>query len=138
MTLYKESMMTSDKIPLKSELVPCDPHIGETVDPDTSDGYHTFKELYEHRNLLFITMCHLIPSQAWRANNHDDGTHYEGYFIAGLRLPCGDISYHLEDKYWKLMDGMGIKTTNKAPKRDGHTSQDVIARLRAWIEVHTT
>jgi len=35
-----------------------------------SDGYHSFNELYEHRNLLFINLMRSNPEISWRANNH--------------------------------------------------------------------
>lgn len=100
---------------------------------NVSDGYHTFDELYEHRNLLFIALMKSNPKLSWRANNHHDGTNYEGWFIAGMHLPTGDISYHLPNSMWELLDYSGVETTNKAPEWDGHTSQDVVERLRKFL-----
>jgi hypothetical protein len=97
-----------------------------------SDGYHTFDELYEHRVLLFINLMRSNPAISWRANNHEDGTMFDGWFIAGMHLPTGDISYHLPGRMWTLIDNSGIQTTNKAPKWDGHTPVDVVNRLAAW------
>lgn len=77
-------------------------------------------------------MCS-YPKISWRANNHEDGTMYDGWFVAGMHLPTGDISYHLPVRLWKYLDGYGIKTTNKAPKFDGHTSSDVLNRLIKFI-----
>ena len=98
---------------------------------DTSDGYHTFNELYEHRIALFIALMKSHPKISWRANNHEDGTMFNGWFIAGMHLSSGDISYHLPINKWELLDNTGIATTNKAPKWDGHTPQDVIKRLNS-------
>lgn len=100
------------------------------VTGDTSDGYHTFNELYEHRALLFIMLAKQNYGKAWRAKLHEDGTMYDGYFIAGIHTPEGDITYHLEEKYWNDMNGM--VTLTYADKYDGHTSQDVAKRLRRW------
>ena len=105
----------------------------EIKDTSPSDGYHTMQELYHHRFLLFMALCQQMSNIAWRANNHDDGTCYTGYFIAGIDLPAGTITYHLPDKYWEFLDNCGIKTTNKAPKWDGHTSEDVLTRLKECI-----
>lgn len=98
-----------------------------------SDGYHTFEELYSHRYMLFICLMKSNPSISWRANNHDDGSSFTGYFIAGMELPTGNISYHLPIGYWNHLDYSGIRTSNKAPKWDGHTSEDVVNRLNRWI-----
>lgn len=73
------------------------------------------------------------PEISWRANNDDAGTNYENYFVAGMHLPTGDISYHLPAWMWRMLDGKGISTTNKAPKWDGHTPEDVLNRLKEWI-----
>jgi hypothetical protein len=96
---------------------------------DISDGYHTFGELYEHRFALFIALIKCYPKLSWRANNNDDGEGYAGWFVAGIHLPTGDISYHLPVDRWKDLDNLGLPTTNCAPKWDGHTSLDVINRL---------
>lgn len=97
-----------------------------------SDGYHTFDELYEHRCYLFAALMRSNPTISWRANNHDDGTMFDGWFIAGMHLPTGDITYHLPIDMWESLDGVGIATSNKAPKWDGHNPSDVVERLKNW------
>jgi len=108
---------------------------GKKVNPangETSDGYHTFSELYDHRHALFIALMRTHSAISWRANNHDDGSNYKGYFVAGMHLPTGDISYHLPNDLWTQLDNTGIATSNLAPKWDGHTSNDVVSRLIKW------
>ena len=101
-----------------------------------SDGYHSFDELfdelYDHRCHLFVALMRSNPSMAWRANNHNDGTMFDGGFIAGMHLPTGDISYHLPVGMQTLLDGKNIATRNKSPKWDGHTAADTVKRLAAW------
>ena len=97
-----------------------------------SDGYHSFGELYEHRHMLFIALLLYNKDIAWRSLYHDDGSCYEGWFVAGLDLPTGQITYHLPLRLWSMLDS--IKTLKKAPKYDGHTSKDVINRLEEWIK----
>lgn len=104
------------------------------VTGETSDGYHTFNELYEHRHALFIALMRSHPEISWRANNHHDGSGMDGWFIAGMRLPTGDISYHLPNLHWTSLDGRGIPTSNRAPYEwDGHKSDDVVKRLFGWM-----
>ena len=102
-----------------------------------SDGYHTFDELYDHRCLNFL-LAHALWHQAalphsgaWKSRKHHDGSGFEGWFIAGLTLPAGSISYHIPDKYWDLCKGHELET---APEWDGHTSADVIERLERWLK----
>lgn len=97
-----------------------------------SDGYHTFDELYEHRCHLFVALMRSHPDMAWRSMKHADGTMFEGWFIAGMRLPTGDISYHLPSAMWDTLDSAAILTIDTAPKWDGHTASDVVDRLSAW------
>lgn len=52
------------------------------------------------------------------------------WFIAGLQLPTGQVSYHLPLDYWYQLDG--IPTHDRAPEWDGHTPADVPVRLLAW------
>ena len=101
---------------------------------EVSDGYHTFDELYDHRCHLFIALMRSNSSISWRANNHEDGTMYQGWFVAGMNLPTGTISYHLPSWMWKMLDGCGMGTVNNAPAWDGHTPEDVIKRLALWLE----
>jgi hypothetical protein len=101
---------------------------------EKSDGYHTFNELYDHRCHLFVALMRSNPGISWRANNHEDGTTYENWFVAGMHLPTGDISYRLPSWMWEMLDGKGIATTNKAPKWDGHTDSYVVKRLAEWFK----
>lgn len=98
-----------------------------------SDGFHTFDELYEHRHALFIALMKSHPKISWRANNHDDGSIFPGWFIAGMFLPTGNITYHLPMKAWADLDGIGIVTSLDAPKWDGHNANEVVQRLKAWV-----
>ena len=100
---------------------------GETG--EVSDGYHTFNELYEHRHALFIALSRTRLDLCWRSKLDSSGKGMEGWFLAGMCLPTGDISYHLPDRLWELLDE--ARTIDHAPKWDGHTSVDVIARLKA-------
>ena len=99
---------------------------------DVSDGHHTFSELYEHRHLLFINLMLSHPQLSWRAYLNDDGTYNEGMFLGGMKLPSGQVSYHLPLRFWPRLDNRGIETTNRAPVWDGHSTQDVIQRLVRW------
>lgn len=101
------------------------------VDPaNVSDGYHTIAELYDHRCALFCALMRAMPGRAWRSRMHFDGSSFDGWFIAGVKLPSGDVTYHLPERLW---DGLeGIKALDGAPEWDGHTSVDVIARLLKW------
>lgn len=99
------------------------------------DGYHTFEELYDHRITLFIALCRWMSgftdrTVAWRSKLHNDGTSLPGWFILGISKTFGhQITYHLPNERWD--DTEFAETLKKAPKWDGHTSDDVIERLKS-------
>lgn len=96
-----------------------------------SDGFHSFNELYDHRCLLFVALMKAFPKMSWRSLRHEDGSFHEGWFIAGMRTPKGDISYHLPESMYFMLEN--IETRDRAPKWDGHTSADVIDRISDWV-----
>lgn len=111
----------------------------------TSDGYHTFDELYEHRVLLFINLidsenawleefgCRNDDRLPWWSEYHDDGTRFDNYIIAGFKNKNEQmITYHMHEKYIPLLKR--IRKLERAPKWDGHTSEDVIKRLTEHAE----
>ena len=120
-----------------------------------SDGFHSFKELYEFRKVynaalfnewarewhdkeevakkgFFVTANLILPKydvhKSWK---HNDGElcFEGGWFIVVANLPSGQISNHYEAKDWHLFK---IPEAPKAKyKFDGHTPQDVIDRLKS-------
>lgn len=94
---------------------------------DTSDGCHTFNELYHHRAVLFSVVCNEQPDIAWKSKRHHDGTMYDGMFIVGINTPEGQATYHYYiDPYWELFR---IKELEYAPEWDGHTPDEAIRRI---------
>lgn len=93
-----------------------------------SDGQHTFGELYEHRAKLFSVICNQenISEKAWKSKLHSNGDMFPNYFIVGIETPEGQATYHYEMKYWDLFK---VKELEKAPKWDGHTSEQAINRI---------
>lgn len=119
-----------------------------------SDGYHTFKELYEFRKMynsaLFnewaknymdrveaiekgaITTANMVFP---KYNVHKSWKHYDGelcfgggWFIVSAMLPTGLISNHYEAKDWDLFQ---VPEVDKALfEFDGHTGTDVLERLK--------
>lgn len=112
---------------------------------DTSDGYHTFDELYEHRTGLLAALCNLwaavlegeglevdpryVIFKSW---HHHDGEMYDGMFIVGIN--CSEVigkrakwaTWHCEAEWW---DRFAIPEADCAPEWDGHTPAEALARL---------
>lgn len=94
---------------------------------ETSDGYHTFNELYHHRATLFSVICNSRPELAWKSKLHHDGTMYDGMFIVGIETPEGQATYHYDiDPYWEMFS---VQELPKAPEWDGHTPAQAIERI---------
>lgn len=123
------------------EFIPC-------VPGKTSDGYHSFDDLYRHRCLLFCALIKLsracgskFPEKhflgldisfPWKSRKHHDGTSWNGWFIAGIELNGLPITYHLPESMWDLCPALEL---NAAPKWDGHTSGDVCDRIEEWLKL---
>ena len=94
---------------------------------ETSDGYHTFNELYHHRAVLFSVIVKAFPEKAWKARKHHDGTMYDGMFIVGIETPDGQATYHYDiEPYWDMFQ---CKELEYAPEWDGHTPAQAIERI---------
>ena len=93
---------------------------------DISDGYHSYKELYQHRELLFSIICRLFPDKSWKSKAHADGSMEPGWFIVGITTDDGDFTYHYKLDDWDMFP---IKELNKAPEYDGHTPKDIVRLL---------
>ena len=127
--LVRAQQITIDKLEAQSEQEP-------VIDGNTSDGYHTFNELYEFRKAYNIALFN-----EWAANGkcsvhkswrHNDGElcFGGGWFIVVAVLPQGQISNHYEAKDWDLFH---IQETGKALfEFDGHTGANVIERLKSY------
>ena len=87
-----------------------------------SDGYHTFDELYDHRCLLWINLCLILPGLCGLIEDH-----FDGWFLLYMDNGSEQISYHCPNKYLYLVKGK--IQISKEYEYDGHTSQDVIERL---------
>ena len=99
----------------------------EPITGETSDGYHTFNELYDHRARLFSVIVAAFPERAWKSKMHHDGTMYDGMFIVGIKTPDGQATYHYDiDPYWSMFR---CKEIDRAPEWDGHTQEQAIERI---------
>ena len=94
---------------------------------DLSDGFHTFRQLYYQRMMLFATIVKQNRDKAWKSLRHEDGElcFGGGWFIVGIDTPEGSYTYHYEDNYYSLFDCEELRC---AKHWDGHTEKDV-ARL---------
>lgn len=107
---------------------------------EVSDGYHTMSELYEHRYALFCALVKIYDNyitplgtsiSCIKSKLHHDGTMFDDSFIVMMGILKMDttrvqISYHYPLSWW---DKFNIMEMDRAPKWDGHTSDDVLKRL---------
>lgn len=102
------------------------------IDENTSDGYHTFKELYEYRMLynalLFNEWYAQGKHSVHKSWKHSDGelAFGGGWFVVVAQTPAGQITNHYEDKDW---DKFKVQILAKAVEWDGHTPQEAAKRL---------
>lgn len=102
------------------------------VTGETSDGYHTFNELYEFRKVFNAVLFNEWYAQGkysvHKSEKHADGEPCfgGGWFIVMATLPTGQISNHYEMKDWDLFK---CEERKRADTWDGHEAKDVIDRL---------
>ena len=95
---------------------------------DLSDGFHTFRQLYYQRMILFATIVSQNKDKAWKSLRHEDGElcFGGGWFIVGIDTPEGSYTYHYEDNYYSLFD---CEELERGKHWDGHTEKDAIRLL---------
>ena len=91
---------------------------------DVSDGFHTFRQLYYQRMMLFAAIVKQNKDKAWKSLRHEDGElcFGGGWFIVGVDTPEGSYTYHYEDNYYSLFDCTELE---RGKHWDGHTEKDV-------------
>lgn len=97
-----------------------------------TDGFHTMEELYDHRRALTAALAGAAASagDSWRSKEHhpDDDPMFEGgYFIVGIQLPTGVITYHYKLTHWD--DFSATPEVKHAPKWDGAPPSATVDRL---------
>ena len=95
---------------------------------DISDGYHTFRDLYYQRMVLFATIVKQNKNLAWKSLRHEDGELCFGgdWFIVGIDTPEGSYTYHYETNFWSMFDCQELE---RGKHWDGHTDKDVTRLL---------
>ncbi len=110
------------------------------VTGDTSDGYHTFNELYAYRKAYHAVLSNLWASlglydvhKSWR---HSDGEHCfgGGWFIVSAQTPEGQVTNHYQTDDWALF---AVPEREKAADWDGHMPQEALSRLLALAALST-
>lgn len=94
-----------------------------------SDGYHSFKELYDQRLILSTVAfkyAQLRGHKVWRALRHhgENGPCFGGgWFHVGVTTPDGDYSYHYKLDDYSLFDF--AEDVINSPEWDRHTANDI-------------
>jgi len=121
----KEEPMTDTEIQRKKAI--CEAAHVADID-DVSDGFHTFRQLYYQRMILFAAIVKQNKDKAWKSFRHEDGElcFGGGWFIVGVDTPEGSYTYHYEDNYYCLFD---CKVLERGKHWDGHTEKDATRLL---------
>lgn len=104
---------------------------------EQGDGYHTFAELYDHRHSLCLALMKTMPELSWYSKRHEDGElcfGNEEWFIVGVDLPNGTITYHLPVKLWSIVQKTGARELDTGKHWDGHSPNDVVQRLKQFAK----
>lgn len=113
--------------------------MSDKITGETSDGYHTFNELYAFRKVynaaLFNEWSARGVCDVKKSWKHSDGEACfgGGWFVVQATLPSGQISNHYKADDWHLFNGVEVPL---ADVWDGHTASDVLKRLTDFILIY--
>ena len=82
---------------------------------DLSYVDHRTADVYLHSASLLIALMKLNSKISWRTRKHNDGRATSPFFVAGLKLPTGQIAYSMPDPMWGLLDDCEVRTIDKTP-----------------------
>lgn len=114
----------------------------KAINGETSDGYHTFNELYRYRMLYHAAFVNTLqeldaeftknPMTTVKSWKHSDGelAFGGGWFIVVTTLPTGQISNHYEEQHWDLFQ---VPEVELPPAYDGHTPAEAADRLARYV-----
>lgn len=112
--------------------------VEQLIEKTTSDGHHTFEELYRYRLLYNAALFN-----EWERDGlydvHKSMFHHDGsvpfgdrkWFIVVAELPTGQISNHYRTVDWDLFD---IPARDLPNVYDGHTPAMVAERLAKFLD----
>lgn len=103
----------------------------DKINGETSDGYHTFNELYEHRFILTKALFNSDKPNCLKSKKHHDGTMFDDYFIVGISTRQGLATYHYHISKW---DDFQCEEVESFPEWDGHSASDAIERINNHFE----
>jgi hypothetical protein len=111
--------------------------VPKPITGETSDGYHTFNELYHYRMLYHAAFVNALVDDTYsptvKSWKHSDGEPCfggGGWFIVVTTLPTGQISNHYEEQYWDLFQ---VPEVEIPPEYDGHSPAEAADRLQRFL-----
>lgn len=113
-------------------------HMCPPITGETSDGFHTFDELYDYRMLynalVFNEWARYSRFDVHKSKRHHDGELCFGgeWFIVVATLPTGQISNHYRLADW---DKFHVPARIRATTYDGHTPAQAADRMRVYLEM---
>jgi len=104
---------------------------------EISDGYHTFKELYQYRRVYNAMLVNEYAKQGLynthKSTKHSDGEECfgGGYFVVQITLPTGQVSNHYKLEHW---DEFKCEVREVADEWDGHTPKEALSRMIDFLK----
>ena len=100
---------------------------GYAINNGTSDGVHTFGELYKQRAILLAVLVRAYPSISWKSKLDHAGNAKTNRFLVGFDTPDGQATFHVDlDKFWDTFDCVELE---RAKDFDGHNAVESINRI---------
>lgn len=82
-----------------------------------------------HKTGMIENKAEIVRNPVWRSKLHSDGSEFECWFILGIgKEPGKQITYHLPISKWDETEF--AETLENSPEWDGHSSVEVMERLK--------
>ena len=72
-----------------------------------------FWRLIQSQNFSILYLLVLLNDGTFKTKYDDSGGKWDGWFIAGVNTPFGQISYHIPDYLWDIIPGVPEMNQNK-------------------------
>jgi hypothetical protein len=108
------------------------------INGETSDGFHTFNELYHYRMLynalLFNEWADLDIGDVHKSWKHSDGQPCfgGGWFVVTAQTVAGQITNHYKAEDW---DRFSIPERPTAAEWDGHDAAEAARRMEHLLDI---
>lgn len=82
---------------------------------------------HDEKHILVSALLRIYSPWAWKSKCDRKGVKHEGWFIAGMSLPFGQIAWYMPAEYWQRLSW--VREKEACGECDGFESAESLERL---------